>query len=115
MRMIFTIGLFFAIAGCSSAPSFVGTWHAGNLTVEGMPDGASSSTVVINRDGTFGATFDNAAGDLVAGANGTWSAMESGGIKMVVPDGPEGTATLLDEDTMLAAGEGGAIRFQRQQ
>jgi hypothetical protein len=115
MRILLTTAFFLVITGCSSSPSFVGTWHADNLPEEGMPDDdATRSTVVINEDGTFGAAFDNADGDLVIGFNGTWSELESGGIRMVIPNGPEGMATLLDQDTLLATGQGAAVRFQRQ-
>ncbi len=114
MRATLLAILFVFIIGCAS-PSFVGTWHTDRLPKEEMPDNAASSTLIIKKEGSFSVTIDNTAGDLIDGVNGTWSEMKNGGIVIITSDGPRATATILDKNTLLVAGQGTAIRYQRQE
>lgn len=113
MRRLACLAVICLVSGCSS-PSFVGQWHTDTLPPEGMPDSAASLTMIIQPDQTFSVMFDDADGTMVVGVNGSWTQVSESQIALSVPDGPEGTAEMLDPDTILAAGNGGAVRMQRQ-
>ncbi len=116
MRATLLAILLVFMTGCAS-PSFVGTWHTDRLPKEKMPDNAVSSTLMISKEGSFSVTLDNTTGDIIRGANGTWSEMENGSIVMIPSDAnrSQATATLLDKNTLLVADRGLAIRYQRKE
>ena len=113
MRFLCLLTLSCLTTACASSP-FVGHWQADSLPADAIPDGVETSTMVINKDGTFGVMLNNAEGGLVTGLNGTWTSLTDKQIQLLTADGDEGTATLMDKDTLLAGADGVAVRFERQ-
>jgi hypothetical protein len=101
------------LSGCS-ASSYVGRWHASPVAGKGVPNEADSLTFILNDDHTFAAMADDAEGNLIVGATGSWTELSADQIKISAVDGPEGTGQLIDKNTLLVAGKGAAFRLERQ-
>lgn len=99
--------------GCTSP--FVGRWQTNNVAEVGLPSDACSLTLVINKDHTFAAMFQDRSGAAVAGYNGRWESSAKTQILLKPTDGPRGSAQLLDPETILATGDGVAFKLTRTQ
>ena len=111
MLRVLTISLAVLLAGCASP--FVGRWRSTTLESGHVPDDATSMTMVIHKDHTFAAFFENERGATVGGYNGTWTKNAKSQIVLKTSNGPEGTAQLLDKTTLLTTANGSSFKLLR--
>ena len=109
-RMLLIV-LAVGLGGCSS--QLVGRWRTNNVGELGIPSGATTLVLVVNKDHTFAAMFQDRSGAAVAGYNGTWTQVAKSQVRFKPVDGPEGSGQLLDPLTMLATGQGVAFKLMR--
>lgn len=115
MRLFMLLVICGLCSACTSSP-FVGTWHTDHLPAQGMPEAATSSTAVFHNDGACVATFMDAQDNLVIGVNGKWTQVSDSQIDITSAQfDSTATGTLLDKNALLIAGDGVAVRYERQQ
>ena len=118
--IVLGIGVGLLVAGCAPPPppgsGYIGVWVCSDLSPDMMGEEVDTMSVYIMEQGGISLLAETADGLIAHGFTGSWVVNDVGGIAIYLSNGPDNTSgMLLNDGTLLIAGEGLAIKFTRKE